>query len=138
MTSSTLNLKLAMGYLQRGLALAHEQHLRVAFAIVDRGGHMVAAARMDGVGYLNLEVARRKAIAAMNFGAPTHDVLEAVGQDAIVMAGFQAMSHDIIVLPGGFPITQLVSIVGGLGIAGGHYSQDRMLGEQLLAGLVGE
>jgi uncharacterized protein GlcG (DUF336 family) len=130
-----LSLELALRYLEQGLALAKEQRLRVALAIVDKGGHLVAAARMDGVGYINIEVARRKATAAMNFGAPTHDVLDGVSHDATLMAGLQAMSNEIIVLPGGFPITQVVTVVGGLGIAGGHYSQDRMLGEQLIATL---
>jgi uncharacterized protein GlcG (DUF336 family) len=90
---------------------------------------------MDGVGYVNLEVARRKAVAALNFGAPTHDVLDYANNDPYLPGAFQAMSETLIVLPGGFPITQVVTVLGGLGIAGGHYSQDRQIGEQVIAAL---
>lgn len=135
MMNPPLTYELAARAVQLAVSLAEAQRLRVAAAVVDRGGHLVVGARMDGVGYINLEVARRKAVAAVTFGAPIHDVLDYVGNDPYLPAAFQAMSAELILLPGGFPLTRVVEVVGGLGIAGGHYSQDRMLGERVIAAL---
>jgi uncharacterized protein GlcG (DUF336 family) len=135
MANPVLTFALAARAVQLAAAFAEEQRLRVAVAVVDKGGHLVAGARMDGVGYINMEVARRKAVAAVTFGAPTHDVLDYTGNDPYLPGAFQAMSAELIVLPGGFPLTQVVDVLGGLGIAGGHYSQDRMLGERVIAAL---
>lgn len=88
---------------------------------------------MDQVGYANVEVARRKANAAVNFGVPTHDVAAMAGRDPMLPAALDAMSDHFIVLPGGIPIVEITTVVGGLGIAGGHYEQDRAIAEQVIA-----
>ena len=56
-----LTLDLAQQCISKAIEIAKEMRLRVAVVVVDRGGHTIASARMDGVGYINLEVARLKA-----------------------------------------------------------------------------
>ena len=121
-------LQTAQDLIAKTLEAAAAQRVRIAVAVVDSAGRVVASARMDGVGYINLEVATRKARASANFGAPTHAVLEMISSDATVMTALQATSDEMIVLPGGFPMEG----GGGFGIAGGHYMQDRAIGEQVL------
>jgi glc operon protein GlcG len=106
--------------------------LRIAVVVVDRGGHDIAVARMDGVSYVNLEPARRKARAAAGFAAPTHAMAEMMDRDALLQAAFAATSDHLLVLPGGFPLTDIATPVGGFGIAGGHYEQDREIGEHVI------
>jgi glc operon protein GlcG len=106
--------------------------LRVAVVVVDRGGHDIAVARMDGVSYANLEPARRKARAAAAFAAPTHAIVEMIERDAKIAAAFAATDDHLLVLPGGFPLTEIATPVGGFGIAGGHYEQDREIGEHVI------
>ena len=64
----TLSLEKAQKLVQRALDAAGGQSVRIAAVVLDTGGHIVAAARMDGVGPLNLDVARRKANAVVNLG----------------------------------------------------------------------
>lgn len=129
----------AQAVLGRVLDAARAQSLAVAVVVVDLGGRVVASARMDGVGFVNLEVAQRKATAAASFGAPTHVVAE-LAADPLLASALAAVD-DVLVLPGGFPLTAAgglpadgAAAVGGVGIAGGHYSQDRAVGEAALAG----
>jgi glc operon protein GlcG len=97
-----LPLKLAQDYLKRSLELARAQDMRIAVAVVDRGGHVVASARMDA-------------------------------SDPLISRAFEAMDDHLLVLPGGFPVTLVADVVGGFGIAGGHYSQDRAIGERVIS-----
>lgn len=133
--TKTITLDIARSHIDAVIRSAERHLLKVAVVVVDRGGHVVASARMDGVGYLNVEVARRKANAAQNFGAPTHDVADFMQHDETIKTGLMAMSDEIILLPGGFPITDVVTVIGGLGIAGGHYEQDRLVGQEAIAEL---
>lgn len=131
--ANTLTLQLAQDYVRRSLELATAQNLRIAVAIVDKGGHVVASARMDGAGFISLEVATRKARAGMNFAAPTHAVLEGSAHDPAIARAFEAMDDHLLVIPGGFPVTAIADVVGGFGIAGAHHSQDRAIGEKVIA-----
>lgn len=110
--------------------------LRIAAAVVDRGGRVVAAARMDDVNHLNLEVAVRKARAAQSFGVPLKDLLDGVAGDVALMQAFVAMGQEVIVLPGGFPIVSGARVIAGLGLAGGHHQQDHDIGQQVIAELI--
>ncbi len=139
MAGAGLTLELARAYLDKAIEVAEGQRVRVAVAIVDREGLLIAGARMDGVPHLNLEVARRKANAAQLLSNTTQHLIDstAVSDDAVLRAGLAAMGDQIILLPGGFPIMPSFAVVGGLGIAGGHYSQDHHIGEKTVAALVG-
>jgi glc operon protein GlcG len=106
--------------------------LRVAVVVVDRGGHDVAVARMDGVAYVNVEVARRKARAASAFATPTHVMTDMIGRDPLIASAFAATDDELLVLAGGFPLAEVVTPVGGFGIAGGHYEQDQAIGEHVV------
>jgi uncharacterized protein GlcG (DUF336 family) len=117
---------------------SRELLLRVAIVVVDRGGHDVALGRMDGVAYVNVDVARRKARASSAFAAPTHMMIDMLGRDPLLPAAFAATDDHLLVLPGGFPMTEVATPVGGFGIAGGHYEQDRELGEYVIRTLAAE
>jgi glc operon protein GlcG len=131
-----INLERAMAHVNKAIEIAKSKRVRIAVVVVDRGGHVIASARMDEVAYINTEVARRKANAAQLLSAPTHAVLEGVGDDGNILRAFDAMASDMIVLPGGVPITEVVSVVGGLGIAGAHYNMDKEIAQSTIAELV--
>jgi glc operon protein GlcG len=132
----TISLENALAHVNKAIAIAKSKRVRIAVAVVDRGGHVIASARMDEVAYINIEVARRKANAAQLMSAPTHAVLEGVGDDGNILRAFDAMSTDMIVLPGGAPITEIVTVVGGLGVAGAHYNMDKEIVQATIAELV--
>jgi uncharacterized protein GlcG (DUF336 family) len=111
---------------------AQEQGLSVACAVVDRGGHVVAAARMDGVSYLMLDVAKRKAAFAGAMGAPTHMIVEMAKNDQVLAWAFSG-DPEVVALPGGLPIEGDGGSIGGIGVSGAHYSQDQAIVETAVA-----
>lgn len=121
----------ALDLVQRVLDEAATQSRPVAVVVVDQGGHPVASARGDGVGYVANDFARQKAVTSATFGTPTTALADAMGQDPLLADAFAA-SPDLLLLPGGFPVTVDGACVGGVGIAGGHYHQDQAVGEAAL------
>jgi glc operon protein GlcG len=128
----SLKVDSALAMLQAALRLGVERKMAVAVVVVDSGGRTLASARSEEAGFINLAMAERKALASVNFKAPTHAVLDMIKADPLLLnvVGSEAT---ISILPGGFPIALGGSVVGALGIAGGHYSQDQALGEEVLA-----
>jgi glc operon protein GlcG len=130
-----LSFEIALGLVRSALEVGGKKGVPVAVAVIDIGGRVMASARSEHVGFLNLDVAQRKASAALNFKAPTHAVLEMLKADAIALTAVMSETS-LCVLPGGFPLQIDGATVGALGIAGGHYSQDQVIGEESLASLV--
>jgi uncharacterized protein GlcG (DUF336 family) len=128
-----LTLEQAQALVGKAIAAGTAQSCPIVAVVVDPGGHIVAAARMDGVSFINTEVARKKALSGAAFGMPTHDVVEAVSRDPLAKV---VVLNDptINLLPGGMPIREGDAVVGGLGIAGGFYMQDRAIAEFAVAG----
>jgi uncharacterized protein GlcG (DUF336 family) len=118
----------ALALVSKAIAAGKDQNCGIAAVVTDIAGNIIVAARMDGVGHINTEVARKKALAAANFGMPTADVVEAVSRDPFAKP--VVMSDPAInILPGGIPIKENDKTVGALGVAGGHYLQDRAIAE---------
>lgn len=127
-----VSLQLAQSIVQRALEAAAAQSVKIAAVVLDTGGHVVAAARMDGVGPLNLDVARRKANAVVNLGVSTADMLQMISRDPLISTVLHA-EPSIVMLPGGLPVKEGEQLIGALGIAGGFYPQDQAIGEYALS-----
>lgn len=128
---TTLNVAYALDLVHKVLDEAATRSAAITVVVVDSGGHVVASARGDGVGYVATDFARRKAITSATFAAPTQEIAESFGQDSMLAAAFTG-SPDILLLPGGFPVLVDGACVGGIGIAGSHYSQDHAVGQAVL------
>lgn len=124
----TVTLETALGLVARAIDAGKAQQCPIVAVVVDTGGQIVASARMDGVSFISTEVARKKALCAAAFGMPTHDTIEAVSRDPHARAAVMA-DPAINLLPGGMPLRDGDVIIGGLGIAGGFYLQDRAIAE---------
>ena len=57
----SLNFKQTEKLIGLAVAAANARHLAMSFAVVDPGGHLIAAARMDGAPFASLDFARGKA-----------------------------------------------------------------------------
>ncbi|WP_051233510.1 GlcG/HbpS family heme-binding protein [Pseudonocardia asaccharolytica] len=130
--SSALTVDLALQLVRSTLEIAAAETTGVAVVVVDSGGRVVSGARADGVGWVNWEVATRKAVAAATLGAPTHAVRAMASEDPVLAAAVDGVEQ-VLVVPGGFPVRAGDATVGGIGIAGGHYTQDQQIGEKALA-----
>jgi uncharacterized protein GlcG (DUF336 family) len=125
---SNVDLATAQKLVRAAVEAAEGQGVPIAVAVVDRGGHVVAAARMDGAAFLMLDVATKKATFAAAMGVPTHMIVEMAKGDEVLALAFSGESQ-IAALPGGLPIAGDAGPVGGIGISGGHYSQDQAIAE---------
>src|SRR5918998_1103131 len=97
--------------------------------VVAEGGHMKAAARMDGNAAGSIEVVERKAHTSATFRAATH----VVGQRA--ESGTQARFVSFANLPniwmggGGVPMMREWQMIGAIGVGGGTPEQDIVVAE---------
>lgn len=115
-------------------AKAREIGVPAAIAVVDADGTLKAFARMDGAALLPVRIAQQKAWTAISFGIPTHAWWEMVSADPPLLHGI-VQQQDVIVFGGGYPITKDSEVIGGIGVSGGHYTQDQQIAEAGLAAL---
>ena len=116
---SDLTLDHARTCIARGLKEADRLGFKVAIAIVDSAGHLVACERMDDALWVTPEIARAKANAAAGFQASTLDLEERFTKrmlfaDNVAMLG----SYEFVFGKGGVPIVAGGRIVGAVGVSG--------------------
>ena len=115
-----LTLKDARAAIDRGVAKAHELGFKVAVAVVDDGGHLVACDRMDGALWITPEIARAKANAAAAFHATTQNLEERFATARALFAGNVAALGDykLVFGRGGVPLVAGDRIIGAVGVSG--------------------
>jgi uncharacterized protein GlcG (DUF336 family) len=104
-------------------------------AVVDDGGVLKAFSRMDGAALLSVQVAQDKAYTAAGFGLPTHGWHDFIKDDAPLADGAPSGIDRLVVFGGGYPLMVDDQLVGGIGVSGGHYSEDMAVAEAALAAL---
>ena len=101
-----------------------------AIAVVDSGGHLVAALRMDGngSGIFDFSLAKAEAVAAWGF--PTTQM----EQSAKETPGFVNAPH-VVTVPGGVPIWSAdgKARIGGVGVSGEAPADDAACAEAGIA-----
>lgn len=103
---------------------AREMKHPFVIAIVDESGVLKAFSRMDGAPLLSVQVAQDKAYTSVGFGLSTDGWHDFIKDDPPLAAGAVGGIARLVVFGGGYPIKVEDEIVGGVGVSGGHYSQD--------------
>ncbi|MBC2777236.1 GlcG/HbpS family heme-binding protein [Parasphingopyxis marina] len=113
--SQTLDAEAAQTIVQSCAARATARGQSHGIAVVDLGGHLVAALRMDGNGWGIQAFAEEKARAAAAWGFPTAGMARAVEETP----GF-AGAPDVVAVGGGVPIFDAEGRerIGGAGASG--------------------
>ena len=96
----------------------------MCIAVVDESGVLKAFSRMDNAALLSVQVAQDKAYTAAGFGMSTDQWHDFIKDDPPLAAGAPSGIERLVVFGGGYPITVNGQLVGGIGVSGGHYSQD--------------
>jgi uncharacterized protein GlcG (DUF336 family) len=114
-TSPTLDARAAQAIVAGCAAHASSKMQSEAIAVVDTGGHLVAAVRMDGNGSGIFDFALAKAEAAAAWGFSTAQMVEA----AKGTPGFAQAPH-VVTVPGGVPVWSADGKVriGAVGVSG--------------------
>jgi uncharacterized protein GlcG (DUF336 family) len=115
-----VSLKQAVECIERGIARAAELGFRVAVAVVDEGGHLVACHRMDGAVWVTPEIARAKANAAAGFQTSTLDLEERFNKGRQLFAGNVASlaEYAFVFGRGAVPIVVGGHPAGAVGVSG--------------------
>jgi uncharacterized protein GlcG (DUF336 family) len=120
-------------------AKADEIGKPMVIAVVDQAGNLKEFLRMDGAPLLSIEIAENKAYTAAAFGISTGTWFNFIKDDEPLALGIPHTPR-LVIFPGGFPIQIDGSIVGGIGVSGGHYSDDATVASAALeaCGLVAQ
>lgn len=107
-------------------AIARAQEIGHGFtiAVVDESGVLKSYSRMDGAPLVSVQLAQDKAYTAVGFGLPSHGWYDFIKDDGPLAAGAPSAIDRLVIFGGGFPIMVNGEMVGGVGVSGGHYTQD--------------
>jgi len=116
----TVTLERAVECIDRGIARARELGFRVAVAVVDEAGHLVACHRMDGALWVTPEIARAKANAAAAFRVSTQDLeTRFAGARQLFAGNVAGLDHYQFVFGrGAVPVVEDGRIIGAVGVSG--------------------
>jgi uncharacterized protein GlcG (DUF336 family) len=134
-----LTLDLSRQLLEAAEAEAARQNLKLSFAVVDAAGHLVAAARMDGAGWVTPEVALGKAWTAAAYKSPSAAQGDKA-KDLIAFAGAISVATHGRYTPqiGGLPIVLDGETVGGIGASGAQGTEDEAVVRAALEAVAGD
>jgi len=108
---------------------AKEINTLMNIAVVDRGAHLVAFARMDGAWLGSLDIAIKKAKTAKLFDINTGDI-GALSQPGASLYNIELSNGGLITFPGGVPVKNAAGeIIGAIGVSGSSVENDHAVAE---------
>jgi len=113
---------------------AEELKKPMVIAVCDESGNLKEFTRMDNAPLLSVQIAQDKAYTAISFGIATHEWFEFIKDDPPLLAGI-VHTPRLVVFGGGYPVSIDGQVVGGIGVSGGHYSEDMQVAEAALKAL---
>jgi uncharacterized protein GlcG (DUF336 family) len=125
---SSISAEAAKKAVEAAEAKAREIGAPMVIAVVDDSGTLKAFSRMDGAPLLSVDIAQDKAYTAVAFGIPTHEWFNFIKDDPPLLHGITKTPR-LIVFGGGYPIRAGNELIGGIGVSGGHYTQDMQVAE---------
>jgi uncharacterized protein GlcG (DUF336 family) len=130
-----MNQEVVQKTIQAAIDEATRLGVPITVSIVDMGGHLVALQRMEGCSFLGLESSRKKAITASQLNSPTHALGEIEQKFPPLQRAFDK-DPMLLTIPGGFPINLARKVIGGFGISGGNFEQDKAIAQKVAQSLL--
>ena len=109
------------------LAEASRLGVEAAVTVVDDGGHVVSADRMDGTALIAVRMSADKAYTAAVTCTPTAAWQPLVQPGAELFGLASAEAGRIVVFGGGLPLERDGRTVGAIGVSGGSVEQDEAI-----------
>jgi len=119
-----ISLERAQAVIHAAVAEAKKRDWKMNAAVVDSGGNLVAFQRMDGAQLASIQIAEKKARAAVTFRRDTKVFEDGMQLDHLE---FLLTFDELVASRGGIPLILQGKIVGGLGCSGGTSSQDEVV-----------
>lgn len=136
-TKPSISAELARRMLGAAEEKAREIGVPMNIAIVDESGVLKAFSRMDGAALLSVQIAQDKAYTAIGFGMSTDGWYDFIKDDAPLALGAPPGIDRLVIFGGGYPIKSGDAVIGGIGVSGGHYTQDMQVAQAGLAAVGG-
>lgn len=124
-----ITLAQAQRLIERAITASRARNHRMAIAIVEPNGELVAFARMDDVQYGSIGIAQRKASTAARYRISTAQMEERVMAGRVVSLA----NEDALPIAGGVPIVVDGRIVGAIGVSGASAADDHTVALAALA-----
>ena len=118
-----IGMEAAQALIARAVAAAQARHFRMAVAIVEPSGELVAFVRMDDTQYGSIYVARKKATTAARYRLAT-SVME---ERTLAGRTVTLANEDSLPIAGGIPIVVDGKIVGAIGVSGAAAAEDNQI-----------
>ena len=135
-TPTTVALTAADAAIDAGLARGAELGSALTITVIDAGGYLVAAKRMDGAALAAIETSATKATTSLLFATATKDLTQAAQPGGSMFAMMLSVQTPLAFGPGGLPITDEQGLViGAIGVGGGPSEHDQEVAETVLAAL---
>ena len=126
-----IQLEVAQVIITAALEAARAADFRMAFAVVEPSGELVAFARMDDVQYASVTLAQDKARSAARFRQATAVQEERLMNGRTVMLALTGA----VPVGGGVPIVVDGHVIGAIGVSGASAGQDHEIAEAGIAAL---
>lgn len=120
---SPIGLDAAQALIARALDAAAAGNFRMAVAIVEPSGELVAFARMDDTQYGSIFVAQKKAETAARYRTATAAMEERTQAGRIVTLA----NPDSLPIAGGVPIVVDGKVIGAIGVSGASAADDNLV-----------
>lgn len=120
----TISLEEAFQAVAAAQAQASVLGVKAAIVVLDAGGALVAAQRMDATWPGAMDLAIAKAQAAHGFAAPSGAFFPMVQPGEPLFGVGTVASGRYLTLPGGLPLVDEGLVVGAIGVSGGAVDQD--------------
>ncbi|MFZ5492326.1 MAG: GlcG/HbpS family heme-binding protein [Pseudomonadota bacterium] len=124
---TTLTWEASLAVVRGALAKGQDLGIRVAVAVMDRGGNQLAFARDPSAPFHSTGIAQDKATTSAGFGLPTKQwwpVLEGMNSPGL-LAGISAVPR-MVVFGGGVPVYVNGECIAGVGVSGGSEEEDEI------------
>jgi glc operon protein GlcG len=118
-----IGMEAAQALVARAVAAAEARHFRMAVAIVEPSGELVAFVRMDDTQYGSIYVAQKKATTAARYRMAT-SVME---ERTLAGRTVTLANEDSLPIAGGIPIIVDGKIVGAIGVSGAAAAEDNQI-----------
>jgi len=119
-----ISLERSEAVINTAVAEAKKRAWKMNIAVVDWSGNLVAFQRMDGAQLASIQIAEKKARAAVTFRRNTKVFEDGMQLDHLE---FLLTFDGLVASRGGIPLIVQGKIVGGLGCSGGTSSQDEVV-----------
>lgn len=128
-----IGLETAQALVDRAVEAGRARGFRLAIAVVEPSGELVAFGRMDDVQYGSIDIAQAKARSSARFRAASASAEERLAGGRMALLAIDGLMP----VAGGVPIIIDGRVVGAIGVSGASSAQDDEVARAAIAAVLG-